>query len=193
MLPQNRQAAFYRQRRMADHSAKSARSSFDLPAEVLGTVFRAVSVLGKIHCEQVCKRWRHLLSLSTSHDGDRAVLPLDIWAAKLTVVVQQRTTQQLIYKQDDNSSDATIHLITASNELSARHTSFAKWLGQRAGGMRKLRIMRVHTIRQGPLPEDGWVLLFPQLLLSLTRGCQRGFDGPFLSMSTGDNNGSYRC
>ncbi len=182
---------------MADGSAKSARSSFDhLPAEVLSTIFRAVSVLGKIHCEQVCRRWRHLLSLSTSHDGALAVLPLDIWAATLTVVVQQPTRRQaLICNQDENSSDATIHLVTAPNKLSARHTCFAKWLGQRAAGMRKLHITHVHTNRRElidrRLPEEGWVLLFPQLLLSLARGCQRVSDGPVLSVSTGDNIGSH--
>ncbi len=176
---------------MADRSVKSARSSFDhLPAEVLGTVFRAVSVLGKIHCEQVCRRWRHLLSLSKSHDGALVVLPLDIWAATLTVVVHQPRKQALICKQHANSSDATIHLVTAPNELSARHIRFAKWLGQRAAGMRKLHITHVHMFRQSTLPEEGWVLLFPQLLLSLARGCQRVSVGPILSMSTGNNNRS---
>ena len=169
---------------MADRSAKSARSSFDhLPAEVLSTIFRAVSVSGKTHCEQVCRRWRHLLSFSASHDGAPAVLPLDIWAATLTVVVQRRTLMQaLIYKPDDNCSDAIIQLNTVSNELSARHTCFAKWLGQRAAGLRELHIR--HTNRMPS--EDGWTLLFPQLLLSLARGCQRASIGPVLSMSTGD-------
>ena len=173
---------------MADRSAKSARSSFDhLPAEVLSTIFRALSVSGRFQCEQVCRRWRHLLRLSTSHDGAVAVLCLDIWAATFTLVVQQPTqSQAVIYDQAENSSDATIYLNTAPNKVSARHTGFAKWLGQRAAGMRKLHI------KQGTPPtEEGWVRLFPQLLLSLARGCQRVSAGPVLSMSTGDTNCSY--
>jgi len=175
---------------MADRSAKSARSSFDhLPAEVLSTIFRALSVSGRFQCEQVCRRWRHLLRLSTSHDGAVAVLCLDIWAATFTLVVQQPTqSQAVIYDQAENSSDATIYLNTAPNKVSARHTGFANWLGQRAAGMRKLHITHVHTFRQSTLPEEGWVLLFPQLLLSLARGCQRVSGGPVSSMSTGNNN-----
>lgn len=79
------------------------------------------------------------------------------------------------------------YLNTAPNKVSARHTGFAKWLGQRAAGVRQLHI------KQGTLSDGGGCgscCFLSSCFHSLEDAKD---DGPVLSVSTGDTNDSFCC
>lgn len=146
---------------------------WDVPVDIMSSVFCELSLYQKLQCESVCKDWMQLLR--GWHPESTRQLSSAMWGKQLAVYDWSTKSDKIEFSQQP--AEKIVLTLKPEMRPTASRAALGRWLTRVSVVVDTLKVFL------SPYSDGGWVL--PHLLTALYLSRQSALLGPELHLTTG--------